>query len=314
MLAGGQRLMFTIDQAAQESPLAPLLPAFNECFYRIAPERAEELKAIINASGIAGSLLVLNPENKFEAWPGMDVVLFSLRGMERFWIYGAGTVFTYRGFQGNGFERGVSFDASPLGLEVRRLLIWATNEISWVRGSKWPVGDLVPGVHRDAWDVAKVADEIFLGAMAFVSLHEIAHLVLGHAGKVDQATSIAQELAADAWAYDWIMDKWRDYSADPLVYQKRTILTAAILALMASLRLYREPLNTPATHPNPILRLRRFLEKHASLNNGLPGERAWAVASTTLSLHLQHAPGYHYNQRWDTFPEFLQAIQPLFDN
>jgi hypothetical protein len=306
--------MFSIDSAAKQSPLAPLLPYVNESIYRIAPERGDELRAIIKARDIVGALDLNNPENKFEAWPGMGVVLFSLRGMERFWIYGAGTMFTYRAFQENGFQQDYSFAASPLGQEVQRLLIWATNEESWNRGVKWPVGSLVPGAHRDEWDVAKLADEIFLGAMGFVALHEIAHLELGHRANVDQATSIADEFAADAWAFDWIMSQWGKFSPDPRVFQKRTVLTAAVLALMASLRLYRKPLNTPATHPNPILRLRAFLEKHATPGNGLPVGLAWGVATTTLSIHLQHAPGYNVNQRWNDFGPFLQDIQPLFDH
>lgn len=304
--------MFPIDRDAQASPLAPLLPALNESIYRIAPERSEEMRHIMETRGIAGAFST-DPGNKFEAWPGLRVILFSVRGMERFWIYSAGTMFTYRGFQKNGFKGGVAFDTSSLGQEVKRLLIWATNEESWNRGVKWPVGDLVPGVHRDELDVAKLADEMFLGAMAFVALHEIGHLVLGHQPNVDQATSITHEFEADAWAYDWIMDKWREFSPDPRVYQKRTVLTAAILALMASLRLYRQPLNGPATHPNPILRLRRFLEKHVPRDNGLLSELAWAVAGATLSLHLQHSPGYDENLRWDTYEGFLQAIQPRFD-
>ncbi len=93
---------------------------------------------------------------------------------------------------------------------------------------------------------------------------------------------------ADEWAYNWVLDKWREFAAppNPLVFKKRCTLVVSLFALIA-INHVRRPRNiATGDHPNTVDRLLRFLVKHANEDNGLDSGLAWAVAFTAIHLHI----------------------------
>ena len=160
-----------------------------------------------------------------------------------------------------------------------------------------------------------LANEIFWGSVAFIIMHEIGHIILEHKHDYEtpQEMILNAEYEADEWAYDWIMDRWRESGEDPKTYIKRSTLLAAILSTLAGVDFggTREVAKSP--HPNPIDRLLRFLNKHADEGNGLPWVYPWFFSASAVVLHLTNCEDYDMNQRWDTSREFLQSVPHHFD-
>jgi len=204
--------------------------------------------------------------------------------------------------------------------------LWAEDEtIGWiyqyyntdVRGNPaaWP--DDLPHPQANPTDEqGQLTNELFLGAIGFAVLHEIGHIVRVHRGMhLSLDEKHRQEFEADAWAYNWVMDRWRDYLPHtPLVHKKRCTLIASLFALIAIMHV-RSPRNVETSdHPNTIDRLLELLNTHADENNGLNSGLAWAVSSTGIGLHLNQVssdPWPTYNNSRDYFTEIRRRFPGL---
>ena len=112
-------------------------------------------------------------------------------------------------------------------------------------------------------DYIELADEIFRTMVAFCLLHEIAHLEKGDSKTDDHGAPLNQEdpheieFAADRWAYQWILERWKDYSTDPRVFIKRTHGIIFSLAQMDEFRHHQGEVFV-SSHPDACDRLLRF--------------------------------------------------------
>jgi len=238
-----------------------------------------------------------------------------MKGLERLWAYTYGLIHVYRRFQAVGFAQPLDLNATEEGRIAGRLMTWAID--GDVRGNPaaWPYDLPHPQAHP-ADDQDQLTNELFLGAIGFAVLHEIGHIVREHRGmNLSLDEKHRQEFEADAWAYNWVMDRWRDYRPHtPLVHKKRCTLIASLFALIAIMHV-RSPRNVETSdHPNTIDRLLRFLDLHANENNGLNSGLAWAVASTGIGLHVEQVscdPWPTYNNYRDKLVEIRRRFPGL---
>ncbi len=275
----------------EQSPIEVLLPAFDEAPYRLAPERESELRTLVRERNIQFKLDRETLAMRFEGVNLFDMIgpiYIGVRGLERLWVFAYAATHVYMRFQANGFTRPLLLPATPEGRVVDALLRWAVEGEAKDNPAPWPA-DLPKPQLNPVDDVHLVANELFWGAGGFAVLHEIGHVIRRHGG-MDQPRDVLfrEEFEADEWAYDWVMDRWRDYSPNPLVHKKRTTLLASLFALIAIGEIHDPERVKEGKHPNIIDRTLRFLIKHANESSGLPDGLAWAVSATTIHLHLTH--------------------------
>ncbi len=298
-----------------ESPIEVLFHAFEGAPSNLAPERSDELGEIIRQHNIQFKLDEETHVMRFEGadlFGGLGLVCVGLRGLERLWAHAYGIVHIYFRFQAVGFTREIHLRETQEGVLTEQLLDWALRGEHDGDPTPWPVGLPKPqGNPTD--DQNRVTNELFLGAMGFAVLHEIGHIVRGHGGtNLPKDVKYRHEFEADEWAYDWVMDRWRDYAPDnPVVFKKRCTLIACLFSLIA-INHVRAPRNIEQSgHPHSIDRLMRFLLKHANESAGLPASFAWAVPTTAIHLHLSQVLDQPLAVK-ESFPEYFAEIRRRF--
>jgi Peptidase U49 len=192
----------------------------------------------------------------------------------------------------------------------------------------WPSDLPRPQAEPGGDNLVFEATESFLCMGGWMLLHEIGHIELGHVQELDAArrarTSMTiaarrhREHQADAWASDLMLDRWREYDGgrDERVLTKRVLGAVMGLSIITSAEVYDRTAGWP-THPDPAIRLRRFLDKFAPESSEAAramAEVAWVVPAIILQLHLgtagraPQAPAGGYAG----FRQFLEAtIQAL---
>jgi hypothetical protein len=278
-----------MNENTQSSPIDVIWPALAAAPFNLAPERREELRILIEQRNIQFQLDRATHEIRFEGaelFGGLGLVCVGIHGLERLWAHTYGMIHVYLRFQNSGFKQSINLTDTSEGKIAARLMEWALN--GEIRGDPTPWPDDLPRPQASPVDdQIRLTNEVFIGAVGFAVLHEIGHIVRGHSGTQFKDIAYRYEFEADEWAYDWVMDKWREYEPqNPAVYGKRCLLIAELFALIAINHVYA-PRNTGTSdHPHSIDRLLRFLIKHANEENGLNSELAWALSSTALSLQL----------------------------
>lgn len=291
-----------------KSPIEELLPRFEDAPFGLAPERREELRAIFQKKNIQYSF---DREALRMRFQGLDllgelgIVYVGLRGLEHIWALSYGAMHAYRIFQANGFQP-ARLNIDEHGRRVGRLLDWAVAGVRDEDPREWP--DDLPKPELNPVDLpGQLANELFLGAAGFAVLHEVGHIELEHRGDEPPLdVRFRHEFEADEWAYNWVMDKWREFNPNPEVHTKRITVLACLFAMIAISRIYqrekserqKRPLE-PSTHPNVIDRTLRFLLKHANEDSDLPARLGWGVAALAIQMH---------------FPAQVQASMPQFES
>lgn len=275
---------------APEPPIDVLWPSLAGAPFSLAPERIPELQALISQRNINFQLDRETHEMRFEGaelFGGLGLVCVGMRGLERLWAHTYGMIHVYRRFQAMGFAAPLNLEATEEGRLAARLMTWAIQGELHGNPAAWP-NDLPHPQANPADEQGQLTNELFLGAVGFAVLHEIGHIVREHRGEnLPKDVKFRHEFEADEWAFDWVMDRWREYTPhNPLVFKKRCTLIAGLFALIAIYHV-RSPRQVEISdHPHTIDRLLRFLIKHANEDNGLDSGLAWALCSTAIGLHL----------------------------
>jgi hypothetical protein len=297
-----------------ESPLKCLLSHFNQAHFRLAPERAGELCELLKRHNVNFHFDSETLDMVFEGaslFGGLGMVRLGLRGLERMWVHSLAAIHIYLRFRADDFAKPQLLPATEEGRRVAALLGWAIRAEVEGNPQPWP-SDLPQPRENPVDELNALTNEVFLGIAGFAVLHELGHIIKEHRsvyGTRDER--FRQEFEADEWAYDWVMDKWRDLDQSTGVYTKRCVLIASLFAVLASLDVYTSRRVQTLSHPNIIDRLLRFLVKHANEDNGLPSAMAWNVAATTIHMHLSQL------LMWNPPPferarDYFDSIRPLF--
>jgi hypothetical protein len=131
-----------------------------------------------------------------------------------------------------------------------------------------------------------LGEGLFRYASAFILLHELAHLSLGHIScKGDW--SIHQEKEADCFAADWLLDSRSFGAPDP---HRMNVLIGMAVALLwlTVLNVYLGP-HENETHPEGYDRLFQVLDHAINRDNENESSIVWFFVSNLLFVHMDNA-------------------------
>ena len=159
---------------------------------------------------------------------------------------------------------------------------------------------------------------MFLLMMGFIILHEVAHVKLKHRAdcSMSSADFIKQEYEADRWAAKWVIDKWREFKDDEMVFIKRSLGVSFAIATLAGIELYLAK-SSFKTHPNTAARLLAFLDEFVPENSKTKAEShelAWLTPPTILQVHLlKSGKKIDLGKAYPTFREYLVEAEKFFE-
>jgi len=135
----------------------------------------------------------------------------------------------------------------------------------WPSNLEMPAKD--PQENSNEWRI----DNLYLGALGWIMLHEIAHVYHGDQKHVPDSLRIRQEYLADGFATDWILDD----SGQGLKREFRILMIAVALTWLF---LGESELGQGKTHPAAILRFREAAAKFEA------GERSAGLENAVYLL------------------------------
>src|SRR5678815_1508599 len=97
----------------------------------------------------------------------------------------------------------------------------------------WPSHLPRPEKPQATTPLLQSANNLFITAVGFAHLHEIAHIVLQH-GWNDKEDEVQNEFAADEWAYTWMLEKV-PFNTRREHYLARSIHISFALAIISSI-------------------------------------------------------------------------------
>lgn len=236
------------------SPILSLSPDIERCPFLAAPERSPDLNALITSLGIT---LAFEHDTAltFSAFPKSKQVISPVVGMETLWCVGH-FAFVLNQEMSHDSKLGIYQFDSAANARRRGAADLLNCAYDCVRGGRqhftWPNSLPQPSASPVRASDEHVANELFLISLAWILLHEIGHLSLGHIE--NSPTSVEDETQADSFATSWLL---RDCT-DPAIRQKRSLGP-----IVACLWLYLHELHhrSITTHPHVEDRLYRALQE-----------------------------------------------------
>jgi hypothetical protein len=290
-----------------------------DALINIAPEKGEEVLALIKKHKIE-FVLEDNPYFDFYATTvehDHHRIAVSVRGLEVLWALSYLDWVLYRAAQEAARANSTSdfeFRAHEVAARAGALADWAlTHAVDALTDTPWPADLPQPAAARSVTPTAtggatttdveevsdeRMADEIFLCAVAWILHHELAHIEAGHTDVVT-VDSVADERAADAAATQWILDG----VTDDIVIQKRGLGIAAATVALAALELQLPAADPHAarSHPKAAERLRAALSHTAFGGDHV----VLYFAVIALKAHFDRAGLVLPRTRYDTAEECL---------
>lgn len=147
--------------------------------------------------------------------------------------------------------------------------------------------------------------------LGWITLHETAHIVLKHQQNSGRPPFelIGEELAADDWSFEWVLDNNSLQIDQPIEFARRTTGIALALTVISTFEVYDRTFGE--THPDPPDRLWRFLDKYVPREGALsvPIDFAWWVSLSIIKLHLDNG-GIKTDSSivYDTAPDCLADL------
>lgn len=139
------------------------------------------------------------------------------------------------------------------------VVAWTLENLKSKIKEVWPRTYIRPTAKPQDTD-RQVANELYLGAMGFIILHEVAHVVKGHEGS-EGPLSQKEEKEADLFATEWILD-----GVDPKnpAFQKRLLCIAAALLCLQGFETGGAP-RWKGSHPPAHERIYNCLDKYRAV-------------------------------------------------
>ena len=227
--------------------------------FNIAPERAHQLAEEIFGSG----KWIMTPaegDASFYAVPEEARICLTYAGLASLWCvaYAAFRIADIASRQQRSTESKDSthFDIGEYGAAMRLGEHLAYARALFHADSAWPVNltSPNPGVRADSPEGR--VNNVFLGALSWIMLHEIAHVHHKHESLIPANQQIKQEYQADDFATRWILDG----SGRGLEREFRALM---ICVALSWLFLFESEKGHGPTHPPAILRFREAAQHFA---------------------------------------------------
>jgi hypothetical protein len=267
---------------------------FVDLLKKLAPERAVELDALIKAHGIVFKVDDKSEHHRMEAHPVSKEIIVGTRSEERLWAY----AYTYLGIY-DALSKQKSKDATAPLPDLKpfvELLDWAITEdidsikakiMSLERSSEPMPSDSPKPFVKAGSKLADVAGGLALCALAYILLHEIAHIYLGHE-KSKGLESVLNEKAADVWAAEWMLSAT---NLDAARRKPRLVGVALGLLWLLTLEIYFGPKES-MTHPPTYDRLFQLLDRIVVSEEGgidSEGHLVWSFVQVAMAYHMEKA-------------------------
>lgn len=262
-----------------------LIPEILKSPHLIAPERVEELHAFCESRKIEVHLDAPDNYWDFSADIYRGRIGISLQALEHLWACCRYFQPLYDHHVTHKTPFPIVESAIP-GIEAaKRLFLKARNA---ERGT-YPFALSTGGLNPEDQDPATPAtNQFFLMAVAFILLHEMAHIHFKHEGwqSIPNEQKRKDELEADRWAMDWILGKWSEHNTDPKFFAKRCMALTLALSYMSCLQI-RSGSKPDSTHPSVIERFQQFYLRYAEEITTTPyGASCYTITVVALNVFL----------------------------
>jgi len=276
-----------------ESPVNILIPDIMASPFRIAPERQNELRSLIEQRNITVEIKSNEVTFLLESNSVDSKIYLSLPTLERLWAYSFSYLHIMTLFLATGPGQYLEFGKhyGPIVEDMKRLLLWALDEERLrKRDYAWPKHLPNPASKSYYPQIIEKTNEMYLGMMGWILLHEIAHINLNHVLHkfTDLPTRLNYEKAADKWATDWVFEKLPVCAQPDNVRVWRTIVVSLALSTIAAVE-YHTIEEQSSDHPNPADRLLAFLTNYVGETGDaqMPlHEISWIIPMVVIQTHF----------------------------
>lgn len=195
---------------------------------RIAPERRQELSEKVYG-GKAWNVRTCEGEAMFYAMPGEErEIAVSTAGLASLWCL-AYVAMHAMDIAGRAQRRERSGSQLDISDEYHRLQL--DEHIEYARSlfhsdKTWPDGLPLPNSEASAGSMDGMVNNAFFGASAWLLLHEVAHLHLGHQKLSPADIRIRDEAMADKFATSWMLE----CAGNGLYLEFRMLMTSIALS------------------------------------------------------------------------------------
>ena len=247
--------------------------------YTIAPERAKELqellgpdKWVLKPSDTAANLYaVVEDRAVFVSYAGL-ASLWCLT-FAAFHTMNAATRTRQQAEPGQTIDFGLYWGR----LQLTRYVDYA-RELARSAAVPWPDGLQLPAPRAPLDSVEGRANNLCFGALGWLMLHELGHILCLHTRFVDRQGSMRQETEADAFATHWVLDKVGNG-------HRRDFRVMAITVSLAWLLIHEQAKGSGSpTHPPAIQRFQ------AAVANFEMSEDSVGLESVTYMLKALFDP------------------------
>lgn len=247
----------------------------------------------------------------FSALPNQ--VCLGAVALERAWAYSYVCVGAYAQFLSDTRFALEAPEDDALESNIQRCLEWATLDDGLHH--EYPADLPRPRAnYTDGTAFEKLLTNSFIAAVAWITLHETAHILYGHfGGNPSPEQSRQDELAADRWATDWIM------AIAPTKHDRICRLNGVVLgiAIAAYLEL-RANHEGPRDHPNFPDRLIAALDEFGCYGgNELQQKGLWAMGSVLIykrALVVGEQGIFHGYEPFKRPRQFIDRASEMFPN
>lgn len=281
-----------------KSPILELRDHIVSAPFQVAPEARDELKAWVDETKFH---VTFNREMGFgiRVYPETAECILPIAALEFLWActYAFLVFFDEYTQDQRAYLNKFDMTANSHRRGAWDLMQWALENVLHSGTEQWPDKFPKPRMSADMTNHVRVADELFLVALAWIIHHEIAHVRGKHAGR-KTVYSLEQEKEADREATRWILSK----SPSQGHSVKRTLgIATAILTLQT----LQEPGSSLGfrTHPKAFERLYSCLE-----GSGVGAtDQVYAFAVVLIQI-LGASYGIEADIHGETFQDILHGM------
>lgn len=241
------------------------------------------------------------PRILFQANSTDNVVTVGLKCTQRMQAHAMAAGVIFAAFREPRFKQLSAEERGALFAPAGDLLSWAVaSELQQsprqADGFERSLEDILPGARPEIDETLlrglsepqrRLGMLIFQMSLAFILLHELGHLDLGHAGQIGSA-SLEQEKDADRFAAEWLLS-WPN-EADPNDGGRISEFVAIAVALLwiTTLNIFLGA-HGGETHPEGYDRLFQVLDQTINRENDLEYNGVWGFVCEMLLLHMEAA-------------------------
>lgn len=304
------------DDNPTNSPKPPTIPAaglmhgyegdIGAAAFRVAPERADELNDRIFGGqpwDIEFNDWADPKSNTFRVLPNIKKIQVNYAALASLWAVAKAAWLVASTAMVVARNGATTLDANPNSpVHESLLLIDQARRLIRNAAEDWPDTIVPPCPSTAAKTEDWYVNNVFLAAVGWILLHEIAHVDEGHQETVSSDVSFRQEHRADLWAAKWVLDQT---AAGDMQGCFRVFAISVALSWLALIDGERQG---STTHPHAW-------QRFAKLNDVLPYEDlnpGYEMASYVLKvLFLPDAPPVQTDCPQEAFFELLRQANQL---